>query len=155
MKILLGIIFLVICTYIGYFLSKKYTIRKDFYCDFYNFNKKLKNEIDFAQKSIKEIISPNINSKSIFYKGVCDSVLENRLPQIDKNIFSQEEIVFFNTYLESIGGSDKNTQIKFLETAGVKIDESKIKCKEEEKKYKSLYIKLGFLIGLIALIIIL
>ncbi len=155
MKILLGIIALIACTGIGYFFSRKYSVRKEFYTDFSGFNKNLKSEISFRQDSILNIINKCSERKSIFYKNITEHFIENKLIVLDKNTFNQEEIAFFSNYIENIGASDKNTQISFLEEVDVKLKDVLAKTCEEEKKYKALYIKLGFLCGLIAFIILL
>ncbi len=155
MKLALGIIFLVGCTFLGYYFSRKYVIKREFYCDFYDFNKKIKSEISFAQKSLIEIVDKSSGRKGVFYSNICGFLNEKKDISLDKNIFSQEETDFFNSYLESLGGLDKKTQLDFLNDANEKLEKFKNDSKDEEKKYKSLYIKMGFLIGLIALIILL
>ncbi len=155
MNILLGVICLGFCTGFGYYLSMKYTERKKFFLDFYQFNKTLKTEISFAQNSLLTIVKKFENEKSVFFENLTNYIFNNQPINLDKKTFTEDEINFFKSYLGNIGATDKSTQINFLESANVNLNENLIKSKEQEKKYKSLYIKMGFLIGLIALIILL
>ncbi len=154
MKLFLGIISLIISTSIGFFLSKRYTLRKKFYYDFFSFNKTLKTEISFAQNSLLSFIENNKSNSSIFYVNLYRVFIEKNKVDIDENLFSKEEISFFEVYLNSIGASDKQTQLSLLDSTEVKLNNMLKNCEDEEKKYKSLYVKLGFLIGLIVLILI-
>ncbi len=155
MNLVLGVISLIFCTWLGYNLSKKFSKRREFYDDFSSFNYNLINEISFMQNSLPIIIEKYKEKSSYFYKSLRDKVINKIDVNLDNKIFSNEEIVFFNDYLRGLGKSDKKTQINFLENAKTYLKNISSKTTEEEKKYKSLYIKIGFLIGLIALIILL
>ena len=65
------------------------------------------------------------------------------------------ELNDLNKYFKIIGSGDKDTQIEYLNAVSAQLSNKCVICEEEEKKYRSLYVKLGFLIGLIALIILL
>ena len=52
MKIFLGLILLLLSTFLGYLLSSKYTKILEFYKEFISFNKKLITEVSFSQKTI-------------------------------------------------------------------------------------------------------
>ena len=56
--------------------------------------------------------------------------------------------------MENIGALDKKTQLEFLSSCDAEIKEKVDKCEINAKKYKSLCVKLGFLIGLIGMIIL-
>ena len=55
-------------------------------------------------------------------------------------------------YVSNIGNSDKTSQLSYLNNFNEVLTEKLKVCKEEEGKYKNLYIKIGFLIGLILFI---
>ena len=65
------------------------------------------------------------------------------------------QIDFLKNYLETIGNGDKQSQIKFLNECDAMLKENLKNAQEDEKKYLSLYKKISFLIGLVALIIFL
>lgn len=154
MNMFLGIIAIVVCVIISIALSQKYTIRRKFFEDFYNFNYRLKTEVAFSQKTILALIDELYDSKSLFFVNLRAKFRESE-GQLEIRDLKKNEIDYFDVYLKTIGTSDKTTQLKFLETVDVDVGKVLKNTKEEEIKYKSLYVKLGFLIGIAILIILL
>ena len=157
MKIVFGLIIVVLSTYLGYLFSQKYVSKKNFYLDFFAFHKKLKNEVGFSSNSIKNIIErTEITKKSHFNVVLENYFLQNNFNEIklDKHIFSNDDTEYVKKYISNIGSLDKKTQLEFLSSCDVELQEKVNKSELEAKKYKSLCIKLGFLIGLIGMIIL-
>ena len=152
MKIFLGIILVCLSTFLAYVLSAKFSLRKQFYNDFFNFNNKLKQEISFGQTTIVSLI--NNENASDFYCYL-RKYLNNNTFDFDKTYLTNDEIEFYYNYIKTIGTGDKNSQIDFLDNVNTKVVERQRKSLDEEKKYKTLYIKLGFLFGLILFVLIL
>ena len=154
MKIFLGILVIIFSTFIGYILSKKYTKLKNFYCNFDNFNKMLKTEIAFSQKTLKEIIAEkySINNDFLYSFKLYLENKENFCLNI--NYLSSDEKAFLLEYFENIGKTEKGSQLEFLKKAEERLSTFYKNAIELDKKYKTLYIKLGFLIGLIIFILI-
>lgn len=154
MKIFLGILVIIFSTFIGYILSKKYTKLKNFYCNFDNFNKMLKTEIAFSQKTLKEIIDEkySINNDFLYSFKLYLENKENFCLNI--NYLSSDEKAFLLEYFENIGKTEKGSQLEFLKKAEERLSTFYKNAIELDKKYKTLYIKLGFLIGLIIFILI-
>ena len=150
MKILFGVIILALSTFVGYLFSDKYAKRKIFYNSFFDFNNKLKTEITFGQSSVLDIISKSKND-DVFY-GYIKNYYNNS--NVENKFLSEEENSFVTNYLSGIGNSDKNTQLDFINKNEGYLTEKKDKSDTENKKYKSLFIKLGLLIGLIMFVII-
>ena len=71
----------------------------------------------------------------------------------EKNYLNSQDLDFLQKYLTQIGKSDKISQQKFIENIDEELNVRLSEAVELEKKYKNLYIKLGVLLGLIALII--
>ena len=153
MNIFLGIILLVLCTFIGYVCSGKYSLKKEFYGHFVEFNTKLKDEVSFYQTSIVKLVK-SILIESDFYNCIKTYIL-NKEFIFEKDYLSSDEKEFLFQYLNKIGKSDKKSQIEYLQATNKIITEKYEKYSLDEKKYKHLCIKLGFLIGLIAFIIVL
>lgn len=153
MKLLIGVMLLVLSTLIGYKLSEKYVLRKKFYKDFLTFNQVLTREISFMQGTIVSLV------KGIDFDGDFTDLLNNYINtgefKFEKKYLSTEEIEYLKKYLKIIGSGDKNTQLEFLGSVNFELNNKCATVNEDEKKYKTLYIKLGFLIGLIAMIILL
>lgn len=154
MKIFLGILVIIFSTFIGYILSKKYTKLKNFYCNFDNFNKMLKTEIAFSQKTLKEIIDEKYSINNDFLNNF-KLYLENKENFcLNINYLSSDEKAFLLEYFENIGKTEKGSQLEFLKKAEERLSTFYKNAIELDKKYKTLYIKLGFLIGLIIFILI-
>lgn len=150
MTIYFGIISLVICTFCGYRLSLKFSERRKFFVDFYNFNEKLINEVSFSQKSLLSLCDSEDKSASDFGLLINKTIKgeEYTFPTYLKN----SDKLLFNEFGEAIGKSDKVSQLNFLSSKRKEISDIKDICYAEEKKYKKLYVKLGVLFGLIFLI---
>lgn len=151
MKIILGIFLFLTCILLGYILSLKFTKKRQFYSRFLEFNSNIKNEISFSQSTLMKIVD-GLNVKSDFNECV-ERYFKQKTFIFDKNYLNKDEIDYFKAYLSKLGSSDKFTQLSFLDETGLKINKDLLIATENERKYKKLYIKLGFLLGLIALII--
>ena len=152
MKVLLGIILVCLSTLLGYILAGKFAFRKQFYDDYCNFNNIFKQEISFRQTTLVSLVK-NKNSGD-FYCVLRNYVQDNEFV-FNKTYLKKDEIEFFHNYLKTLGTGDKNTQIEFIDRTNIVILEKQKKCVEDEKKYKALYVKLGFLFGLILFILVL
>ena len=154
MNVFLGIIAIIISVGISISLSQKYVARRKYFDEFYSFNLRLKTEVAFSQKTIISLIEEINTDKSFFYDKLKmqfgDIEVQNEGTFLKKN-----ELEYLDVYLQTIGKSDKNTQLKFLDKIDLELGQEVKKAKEEEIKYKSLYVKLGFLIGIAILIILL
>jgi hypothetical protein len=152
MNLILGVVGLVFCLFFSSRLSEKYSLRHCFYNDFSTFNDRLKNEIAYTQNSIIKTIE-QFDSKSDFFCGVNDYFkLSNKF---QKSYLSNEEIDEFNSYLSTIGKGDKQSQLLYLDGVKDSVNKKREQTEMEEKKFKPLYKKVGFMIGLIVLIIFL
>ena len=152
MNIFIGITGLILCMIFSYYKANKYVKRRQFYFEFYTFNKKLKTEIDFTQKTLTGIINEYQNSDFIdafrFY-------LKYNIFEFDNNYLGEEDKNFYKNYLSIIGSGDRISQIQFIDNASEQIDIKYKNSQEEEKVYKKLYYKIGFLIGLMVFILFL
>ncbi len=155
MKIFLGITLLITSTLLGYFLSLKYKNKKRFYSDFFDFNLKLKKEVAFSQYTIIELIDKTSKTKTSDFNASLDNIIVKNSSKINISYLSESEVDFFKNYCANIGSVDKTSQIEYLTIIQNEIEIKKTQAYLDEKKYCSLYIKLGFLLGLIALIILL
>lgn len=153
MSFIFGVIALITCSYIGYLCSKKYIDKRDFYNDFNNFNLKLKNAVSFNNSTIISLIE-SCDKKSLFYDALRSCFTKSiKIDFTSVNYLSKAEIDFLNSYLDLIGSVDRNTQINYLNEVSNKLQENLNEAILEEKKYKTLYIKIGFLVGLIVFVV--
>ncbi len=152
MKMLIGVMGVIFCTIIGKILSEKYIKRKNFYCDFYNFNQKMKSEISFKQSSIKSIIE-KLNNQT--FRAYLNQTVILGDDDLSVSFLNNEENDFLKEYVNNIGIFDKDSQLLYLNSVDSQIKTLYKNSFDEEKKYRKLYVKLGFLFGLIFLVIVL
>lgn len=131
-------------------LVRKYTNRANFYKNFNNFNNNMINQINFERKTLLSIIEElNENDFSLKIKEYC-----NNKNNLSYDYLSEEDNKIFLEYCELLGRSDKTSQNKHLLMYEKIINENLSCANREEKEKKTLYIKMGLMIGLILFIII-
>lgn len=153
MRVFVGLIALFVSILISNFFAIKFTLKRKFYNDFYEFNKRYKSELTFKRTTLIKLINDN-NGDSDFY-----SLLNNYFNNDNKNIelikqLSDSEIQFLNSYLNNVGNGDTASQIEFINQSNEMLYELLNNSREEENKYRGLYVKLGFLVGLIIFVLI-
>lgn len=154
MNLFFGLIALIFSVIISVFLSRKYVDRSNYYNSFYNFNKSLKNEVAFTHKTILGVVNSNIKSNDYFYKRLKAKFIDKEILKEKPSFITKEEIEYLDNYLEVIGGSDVKTQLSILDKTEETLSDNLNKSKLDEKRYKSLYIKIGVLIGLLLFVLI-
>ena len=154
-NIFLGVIIVVIFTLCGYKFSLKYKERKEFFKDMFSFNELMINEVSFRKRTLLEI-NDNQSYKSKF-SDILNCYIENSFNETDKNqsgLLINKEVDFLDNYFSMLGKSDSESQIKLLDTSKTIIKKYMDESSEQAKKYINLCIRLSFLFGLIAFLII-
>ena len=148
-KLIIGVFIVFIFTYFGYILGKKYTYKRKFFQDFYNFNVQYKQEVSFAHTTLNKIIDENSDNIFILKLKV---YIQNKNDD-DLRTFTEDEINLFNNYCINVIRGDSATLLSFLKSQDDLLKDKLSMSIKNEKKYKNLYLKIGFLIGLTILII--
>ena len=153
MRYIIGILIVVLCSYTGYLFTLKNKEIKNFYESFSSFNEKLINEISFGQTTILNLIkSSNTNN---FYKLITEYFNNGKFDKKHITFLSEDDKNFIYNYLKMIGSGDKNAQISYLESVKNDIKNKLNKAIEQDQKYSKLYIKMGFLLGLLIFVCLL
>jgi stage III sporulation protein AB len=148
MKLFIGILLIVLSTIVGYLFSLKYSERRVFFEDFNCLVTSLKNEINFTQRPVIDVINGCLNKNS-------DVLLVYNSFLIDKTdytsnlkylSFNEKKFVF--NFLSSIGVGDSSSQIKIVDVAVEQSNSFLRQAVDDEKKYKTLFLKLGILAGI-------
>lgn len=160
-KFLLGLCVIAFTTFIGYLLTKKHRKKKAFFTQFYDFNNRFLNEISYFKRPVGQFIS------RYTYKGEFDDLLkaylkgintpffmENVLKSDDFSFLNKEEKVFLTDYFLTLGKGNSATQTAYYSGANEQLKLLKTQAERDNKRYGDLYIKLGFLCGLLILILI-
>lgn len=153
MKYVLGAVLLCLSTFCGYVLSFRYRERHNFYTDFFNFNERLKTAVSFTSETLGSLVKDD--GKSDFPTLLRGFIKSGERIKDKPSALSTEERDFFWGYAESIGKSDRFSQMDFLNGAEKTIAEKLKKSESEYKKYKPVCVKLGFLFGLIIFVLVL
>lgn len=155
-KIILSVLAIVVCTFVGYKMSEKYSLRSEFFNDFYRFNREMINQLTYFKRRIPEIIS-NFSCKNQFsilldeYK----EYINGKNLCLDKFWYlSLEEKELITAYFVLLGKSDATSQLNNLNSYNEKLKNLTTDTVNEEKKYKKLYVKLGFFAGLSVFVLI-
>ena len=141
----------IVTAILGYLFSARFAEEKDFWNNFEFWHKKIKSEISFTQNSLHEILSEE-NDKDVFLSSAKAFFKNGITPAL--NFLSEKENAFFNEYLHRLGTSDKESQIAFLNSMESELLEYVKKSNEKYEKFRPLYVKLGFLFGLILFILV-
>lgn len=125
--------------------------------------KNLELDVSFSQERLKTIIEKNsVNIASVELASVCAnvcSIIENK-KTIDDEILSnitilkKEEKQLLTKFFSSLGRYDSSNQTKEIDLYLAKVNECYNTANEECKKYASLFIKLGAIIGVLVCLII-
>ena len=149
MKIIIGFLVVIICTVLGNVFCEKYRIKKQFFVDFDLFNAKLKNEIMFSHDTLWGV-STSINDGE-FKKTLFTFLEKGQVIKI--KCFDNNEQDFLESYLKNLGNCDGKTQLNYINSIEGRIKEYLSISISNELKFKSLYLKLGLLTGLIIFIL--
>ena len=161
-KFLLGVAIIAFTSFCGYLLAKKYRQRKQFFAQFREFNERFLTEIAYYRRPIAQFIN------GYAYKGEFDELLKEYFSVMEKHsqtdrafidlpeysFLTQEEKGFIGDYFLMLGKGDSSSQKGYFSSVKDKIIKWQLDSAEQCKRYGDLYIKIGFLCGLLVLILI-
>lgn len=160
-KFLLGIAIVAFTSFIGFIFAKKYRQRKLFFVQLKEFNDRFLSEITYYRRPIGEFISKCV------YKGEFDTFLRNYFYYLNDMQSDIEEISFdccefltkeqksvVSDYFQMLGKGDSSSQRAYYTAMKEPLTKLYLETDASYKKYGDLYVKLGFLCGLLILILI-
>ena len=156
-KIVFGVLIICVCVYTGYKLTQKYSKRKNFFFSLKDFNRKMISEVSFSKINLLKIIDETDykNEFSIYLKGFKNYLLNGE--KIDRKylwFLTEDELREIDYYFSNLGKTDKETLIVYLKKSDEKFLDYFEKSEIEYKKYGGLYVKMGFLCGIMIFVII-
>lgn len=162
-KFLLGVATVAFTAFCGYLLAKKYRQRKLFFLQMKEFNERFLNEISYYRRPIAEFISGYAYQGefqtllSLFFERIKErSVTEKMF--LDGEAFSflsRDERTFVEDYFQMLGKGDSVSQKGYFSSVKSELSRLQTSTETECKKYGDLYVKIGFLCGLLILILML
>ena len=149
-------------SFCGHLLAKKYRQRKNFFLQLREFNERFLMEIAYYRRPIREFIA------GYAYQGEFDEYLKAYFTDIDARsvrdrsgvavpeclFLREDEQKFLDDYFLMLGKGDSVSQKGYFNSVKDKIIKWQVETAEECKRYGDLYIKIGFLCGLLVLILI-
>ena len=161
-KFILGVFIVAFTTFCGYLLAGKYRKRKLFFRQFYEFNQRFLSEMEYYRRPIEEFAS------RYAYKGEFHQLLEDFFQSLearsyfDRALVNKSEFSFIKAeeksmiedYFIMLGRGDSGSQKGYFSAMKDKLNTMHANAVNASKKYGDLYIKIGFLCGLLLLILI-
>lgn len=153
LKLLLCIAVVALCVAFSFLLTQKYRSRMQFYYNLNLFNERLINEVSYTRIPLPAFL------EKYPFTGDFKGMLEQKKGDFSSENYSfsyltEDEKKNLADYFRMIGRSDAASQRTFLSAARQELSEKKKSTEETYKKYFSLYLKLGFLAGLILVVLI-
>lgn len=139
-------------TYIGYFMSGKYRIKKEFYKNWVRFHRVFLNEMEYVRRPLPELLE-RFSAKGEFKRALDTYGKEHELKG-NEAFLNKDENFFLKEYFSFLGRSDSAGQKEYFSSVGKRLEEDCLSAEKNAVKYTDLYVKLGFLCG-IAIVILL
>ena len=160
-KFLLGIAIIAFTTFCGYLLAKKYRQRKLFFQQLREFNERFLCEVSYYKRPVKEFAA------RYAYHGEFNLLLHDFLNNLDtdnphNDFLNEAQFSFLKTedrrmiadYFLMLGRGDSSSQKSYFTSVKNELISLQKEADTACKKYGDLYVKLGFLCGLLFLILI-
>ncbi len=161
-KLLLGLAIVAFTSFCGYLLAGKYRRRKQFFIQLHAFNERFLSEIAYYRRPLGEFVA------GYEYKGEFRELLFDYFQAIKdregRGLFLTEEgrYAFLKSeekrtvedYFLMLGKGDSASQRGYFSTVKSTLASLRQDAEEQAKRYGDLFIKLGFLCGLLLLILI-
>ena len=162
-KFIVGIALVAFTSFCGYYLAKKYRQRKLFFKQLLEFNERFLSEIAYYRRPIKDF------TEKYTYKGEFDELLQDFFTslQAGENVqmhllnggkyafLTTEEKRVVEDYFLMLGRGDSQSQKGYFSSVKTSLSKLQSDAETQCKRYGDLYIKLGFLCGLLILILML
>ena len=151
------------CVFVGYVFSSKYTKRKRFFDSLISLAEKLSLEINFSRERLHVLIENFDEKNKRNLLGIDTNFVEYLDKKVDLStdelfkkidILKQDEKDSVFLFFKTLGRSDVENQTKEIQSFISRFKEIKNQCEVDHKKYGSLSLKLGIVMGLFLVVIL-
>ena len=162
LKFIVGMAIVAFSSFCGYKLAGKYRRKKQFFVQFSAFNERFLEELAYSRRPIGHLLSNKLYAGE-FQLLLCEFALylqkgeKEFILALNDNAFSfllEDEKMEICEYFLTLGKGDTNAQKGYFLSLKERITKRRLDAEENYKRYSDLYIKLGFLCGLLLLILI-
>ena len=161
LKFFLGLAIVAFTSFCGYLFSKKYRQRKMFLSQWKEFNERFLGEITYYRRPIQEFIS------AYAYRGEFEDFLQGLYGNFEEisegkralimdptyPFLTKEDKRLLEDYFLMLGRGDSASQKAYFTAAKESVGKAFLEADMQCKRYGDLYIKLGFLCGLLILLL--
>lgn len=161
LKFVAGLAIVAFTTFCGYFLAGKYRQRKQFFMQFNQFNQRYLHEIAYLRRPIGDFLA------TYTYKGEFNELLIHFYEHLKegsggKSFFEDSSFLFLTIeerrlvedYFLVLGKGDSVAQKGYFTSFKDRLSDLQNNTETLSKRYGDLYIKIGFLCGLLLLLLI-
>ena len=161
-KFLFGVAIVAFTSFCGYFLAKKFRQRKLFFAQFWEFNERFLTEIAYYRRPLNEFVWKYVYKEEFefllqeFLNGLSQrSTLDREIVDLPAFSFlTKEEKRVVSDYFLMLGKGDSASQKSYFSSVKETLKKLQTDADTACKRYGDLYVKLGFLCGLLILILI-
>ncbi len=162
MKLFVLVVISCVSIYVGYLCSKKYKVRANFFQAMVYLCQKFDVEINYSRERVKNIFLGLDEKQKNKLKGIDinylsfidkEAPLEKAMLFKDINFLKEEEKDLIFMFFKGLGRSDVDSQSKEIKNFQNRFETLSANANNENKKYGSLSIKLGFIAGLFILVV--
>jgi stage III sporulation protein AB len=160
-KLFLGLAIIAFTTFCGYLLTKKHRKRHTFFTQFTEFNERFLSEIAYFKRPVGEFLAKKsyrgefAEFLELYYKNIANpQAIQTALFTDDYAFLNKEEKTVIFDYFFSLGKGNAISQSAYFNGMKVTLKTLKENAEKDNKRYGDLFIKLGFLCGLLILILI-
>ncbi|MGN0823229.1 MAG: hypothetical protein ACI4NG_05595 [Candidatus Gallimonas sp.] len=137
---------------LGYLAAGKYRRRKSFFTGFYLLNERYLNELVYLRRPLDAFLRET-RYEGDFGRTVAE-FSRKRAAEVGYPYLTEEEKSWANDYFRMLGRGDARSQSGFFSAQQGELSEKKNAAEKEAKARGELYLKLGLLAGLAAVILI-
>ena len=140
----------------GWILAKRYKKRRDFLMQLSEFNDRFLSEVDYYKRPLKEFILeyPYKNEFGDFLLDFTGGLGEKTLSLDELEFLTIENKRLIHSCFSMLGKGDTASQKKYFNGMKELLKKAYGEAETTYKKYGNLYVKLGFLCGLLIVILI-
>jgi len=158
MQLVLSLVIVISCTYIGVGIGKYYKERYKFFLDMYNFSSYLQTNLSFRQDALNEVVDNFIKENKIqnqskkFLNDFQKNLKQNQNFDATRDNIDEDEKFMLNNLFNSLGKTDSDTQNETIEHFKQQLNNKVNEAKKEMTKFVGMSGKLGLIFGLIIVI---
>ncbi len=161
LKFIFGVGIVAFTSFCGHLLAKKYRQRKLFFTQLKEFNERFLSEISYYRRPIREFVAAYAYRGEfeaflhVFYETMGERSNQDRafVDGHEYAFLTQEDKRVVEDYFLMLGRGDSASQKAYFTSVKSGIEKLQIEADTQCKRYGDLYIKLGFLCGLLILLL--